>query len=1145
MPDSGIFVFIQDLLRALLGYEPPAWILAFLAGIILLGLVVLGIELIALAVKKIWIEIVQPAFYNPNDRQRRYQRKMFADHIDGEIRILNSKEVWNDNRFTDLEAHVEAEIEKRRFFRIRSTKQSGIRLQKSLSKAIEKSTFRLVLLEGDPGSGKSVALRHVAQVMARKAHKSRNLKTRIPLYVNLKYLQRTPATPINRSLIEDFVIKNINRIGDRDIDEFISNEFDRGLQEGTWLFLFDSFDEIPEILSSTGSDELIRQYAEAIRDFLHGMNQCKGILASREYKGPRFLGWPMFRILPLTSVRRLDLIRRTGLSNEIQRAISNGLALASADFRVMASNPMFLNLVCEYMNKRKIPEFPTHIYMVFEEYIQKRLIRDEERLLQKFGKTPNEVKAAAEKIAFCMTSDQGLGLVPTIEQLRQSTLNLGLGLGNDFDTYINCLSYIKIAKLEEVHDQPDRTFTFSHRRFQEYFATSTVMRYPDKVSIDELITNGRWRETAVVIMQTKDESQLKEMLNTIYVKLREVVSTLGESFQTEVLPDNYTNLNLPSYSFGNFYKLRKEDIQVSQKRVREYLLTAEDDYSQQMVFKYSRPETWPQNLYHILSILQDGLSRKLSILPIELHRLIDKILYYFTNNGDIIDRKTCLEISGVASSDLLFALVKRAFESKSGPARDVAFRQLAKIGDIPEEMQRLIIVFIRSLSAEGKLFQNRQDMTAQLSRFENSKYYLDYHRFMVWTPIVDQILILIGLAIFYNLIHFNMFVFWLFVTCLYVWIKWHPPQLIKTAFFHGDDWAEFQFMITYFLVTFGTMFLASSEKGFIRNPQSWVAISCYGWGLVAAFISRPSKRGSIITNKVHWGFWPVYFALIVLIFLIGNTIYDNLPLMTAILIRVPGTIWLGLGLITLCIINILFMEDWFYIIPRGKVILREVKNYGNNKKLLFYIFRKNLSFVVFSFAIGMFLLMEVYSFSLLLDYLGVISVKYLMTIGGYIALIVCIIFFLATIVWIFHYSLRLVKEFRSFSKIKKLKGNNCSVVEIVELIQNYKIGFIRLLLIKHFSAFRKISSTEFDKLHLRNLIAFLDGLIRSENKPAQYELLNDADPEIAKYIRCPIPNNRFEKLLSELDMYSYKRGWDENLLDVLCELSEQLSNNLS
>src|SRR6185503_13292593 len=117
----------------------------------------------------------------------------------------------------------------------------------------------------------------------------------------------------------------------------------------TWFFLFDSFDEIPEILSSTEADKTVRQYATAISDFLHGLNQCRGIIASRFFHGPRQFGWPRFSILPLSSSRRTELVRKANLKPDVEMNLLGQIETAAQEVRMMASNPMFLGLLCEHM----------------------------------------------------------------------------------------------------------------------------------------------------------------------------------------------------------------------------------------------------------------------------------------------------------------------------------------------------------------------------------------------------------------------------------------------------------------------------------------------------------------------------------------------------------------------------------------------------------------------------------------------------------------------------------------------------------------------------------------------------------------------------------------------------------------------------
>ena len=143
---------------------------------------------------------------------------------------------------------------------------------------------------------------------------------------------------------------------------------------------------------------------------------------------------------------------------------------------------MFLNLICDYMNKQQTPDFPRHIHVVFEEYIQKRLMRDQERLLKKFNTDIAEVRIAAEKLAFCMTADRGLGLGPKLQATQRCRIKTRTYLGERYETLIGALEYLKLARIEENIADGYRTFTFAHRRFQEYFATTVVLREPERVN---------------------------------------------------------------------------------------------------------------------------------------------------------------------------------------------------------------------------------------------------------------------------------------------------------------------------------------------------------------------------------------------------------------------------------------------------------------------------------------------------------------------------------------------------------------------------------------------------------------------------------------------------------------------------------------
>ncbi|UCH96932.1 MAG: NACHT domain-containing protein, partial [Candidatus Aminicenantes bacterium] len=661
-------------------------------------------------IKKLWSENFWPLFYDAEKKRKRRRRQLFANHIYSEIKRLNTLEAWSDYRFTELEAEVEAEGKGKMFSLVPFLKRTrkGLRRERSLSKALKSSQERLILLEGDPGSGKSVALRYVAQSMVQKAMEATNINTVIPIYINLKELVRPGETPIDRKLIQSFVFNSLNRVNDRDIEEFLEDEFDEGLRDGTWLFLFDSFDELPEVLSSTEADETIRSYGEAISDFLHGMNQCRGIIASRQFRGPGRLGWPRFRILPLSEERRLDLIRRANLKPILEKELIGQLGLAVPEIRSMASNPMFTGLLCEHMKTGK--PFPKNSYNVFETYIANRLNRDEERLWRRFNIKPGDLRSAAESIAFSMNANQQIGLSPTRQILQTALLSVDEKLIEKFNTYLDALEFIKLARSETATASGDsKPFTFSHRRFQEYFATCVVMGDPGKVETRKLLIDARWRETAVTMCQTQPREVLTPLLNESRQIISEIIDKTPGLIEN---PNDYVNESPDKEKDEN---VKKEEI-------------------------LPEPFSWPQGVLHIFGLLQDGFSGHLDDLPGDIKMYAARLILSASEKGTLYDKKWGLEVAGITPHQVLLRLVRNAFAIKSQWLGEVAYRQVARLLEIPKDIANGIRMALLSLFAEKRLNRERYTVKAHISRLDKSNEFLSVLRLLLWIPLIDLIL---------------------------------------------------------------------------------------------------------------------------------------------------------------------------------------------------------------------------------------------------------------------------------------------------------------------------------------------------------------------------------------------------------------------
>ena len=693
--------------------QEPQWLALAINYSLLFLLLLLGLwgALVVIGQSiKIWAEQIRPLYYDQVQKRRLRNRQRFANHIEQEIRQLNSREEWKDYRFTELEAEVEAEGKRLRllplpFFR---SSRRGLRREQSLSKALELSGERLILLAGDPGSGKSIALRHVAEKLALRSSKDKNIKSIIPLYVNLKKLERPAQVAINRELIESFVKQELNRINDRDIEQFLEEEFQVGVKEGTWLFLFDSFDELPEVLSSVEADTTIGDYAQAIDDFLNGFNQCRGIIASRQFRGPKHLGWPLFRILPLDS-RRWELIRKAELDPSIEKELNVRLRVATQEIEEMTKNPMFLGILCE--NMRAGNDFPNNTHGVFESYLETRLARDATRLQKRFQLKPVDVRMAAERIAFCMSIDTELGLSPSRDKIQEAMDRHHLDSGGDIERYMNALEYLKLARSEQqaVPGSP-KYFTFSHRRFQEYFATCIVLSDLTRISPRLLLTDGRWRETAVVILQTQPAEEFAPILAEASDLLQEMTQKVPD-----LIADPYAYIK--SKASGDMPSVLK-------------------------------PFDWPAGLQPLLSLLQDGLMGRMRELPTDIQDNASRILLTASSRGSLADQKWSLEVAGITTQPVLLYLLRRAFVSESQWLKEVAYRQTARLGEIPEDIAAAIRKSLRYLFSERRLNKEYYATLAHLSRLDQPSRFINSLRLLNYVPIVDTLLkggVVIGL----------------------------------------------------------------------------------------------------------------------------------------------------------------------------------------------------------------------------------------------------------------------------------------------------------------------------------------------------------------------------------------------------------------
>lgn len=559
------------------------------------------------------------------NRKNIRRRQQFCAVLDSDLATIGKAENWNDQHFTDLEAEVETDggYYTSALNRLRKRRSFGIRRVKSLVKAIDSTTERAILLVGEPGSGKSVALRHLAKRLAQKGQRSKNKDALIPLYINLRELERPRDSSVNADMIRNFVLDNIRR-GDSDTSAFVREHWDEYKDKGIWFFLFDSFDEMPDVLHAATGSKAVNEYSQALRQFLDGMGECRGVLASREYKGPSSLPWSKFRILPLGVDRQSRLVENSFLDDGQIRRVQQHLAVGASS---LGNNPLFLTLLCRHVKDGG--QLPVNDNKLLASHIARLAYRDVDYISKKYGLTPEDLLVGAQRLAVLLAKNPDLSLAPRVDEIADALVQDNVWDKDEITNLVSALVDVKIGRSDVATARPgDRRYAFAHRRYQEALFVQYLVENPEYLSTVELLTNSVWREYTVTLLQTQEIHIIKPLLDSAVKLLREDADLLASENDSSELP-----------GWQGFF-------------------------------------SWESSSYiSVLEILQEGLARRTDIIPSELSNVVKDLLSKRWNLGDSVDHYMVIKLGGLLPDTVLSDYLGTAFSSKIRKLEMIAFRQ--------------------------------------------------------------------------------------------------------------------------------------------------------------------------------------------------------------------------------------------------------------------------------------------------------------------------------------------------------------------------------------------------------------------------------------------------------------------------------------
>jgi formylglycine-generating enzyme required for sulfatase activity len=422
------------------------------------------------------------------------------------------------------------------------------REDRSLSALEQLNLHRRLVLQGDPGSGKSTFVNFVTLCLAGEALGDARinlccLTAPLPQEEGKEDEERQPwdhgallPVPI---VLRDFAATGLPAAGEparaQHLWAFIQAELEEAglgeyflflkkeLLERSGLLLLDGLDEVPEA-------ERHREHVkQAVEDFVRGAGRCRALITSRTYayqnQGWRLAGFEEAVLAPfsgvqirsfvsawyqqMTALERLKPEDAAGRAELLKQAIFTRPTLHE-----LAQRPLLLTLMASLHAWRggDLPDERERLYadvveLLLDFWEQRRLRRDargqpvmaQPSLTEWLRSDKKKVRGVLEDLAFEAHSAQ-LDLAGTADVSEDALVGRLLRLSTNPEAnparlveYLRDRAGLLTSRGMGIH-------TFPHRSFQEYLAAChlTDQDYPDRVASLVREAPNRWREVALL-----------------------------------------------------------------------------------------------------------------------------------------------------------------------------------------------------------------------------------------------------------------------------------------------------------------------------------------------------------------------------------------------------------------------------------------------------------------------------------------------------------------------------------------------------------------------------------------------------------------------------------------------------------------------
>lgn len=448
------------------------------------------------------------------------------------------------------------------------------------------------MILGEPGSGKSVAMRK----LARDLMNVDNLSSRIPVYINLKEWrpdrQWSFDDPPTVTEFSTFIVNTILDGIDYNSQFFLRQKdsstdrsiFDELHEAGYFFYILDSFDEIPAVLDLDENSWLIGRLSETIANFVTGGRRSRGVIASRLFRKPKILHSQrsIFQIRPFSDD---SMIRAIEAAAQNPTRLVQIILGERPDLGSIARNPFLLNLIISYFNVQR--EAPPSQARMFDVYLSEN-IKLGRQLYRLIGVEDAKILDICGQIALLMFGTPNVGLELTENKITEEISD------RELPKIITFLTQSRIGRL----GGDTRSFSFAHRRFTEFFLVDRIRHRQIQIPFDAIEADSRWRDALVLyaeIAPVADAGMLSERAwyfarrlpdlqltgqREAFVESRHALRFLIEGFRTrrELIPHLQGDISRLIYS-----KLSVEHDFLEMKTVLEAISLLDDRLSYKII----------------------------------------------------------------------------------------------------------------------------------------------------------------------------------------------------------------------------------------------------------------------------------------------------------------------------------------------------------------------------------------------------------------------------------------------------------------------------------------------------------------------------------------------------------------------------------